>query len=339
MGLNAINSVVSNARSGLQKMAQQYSDILKSLNHNVLNVGVGKCLSNSGFDLIIKNSGHYDWLAKFRAGRLINKNKIDVVFCHCSRSVSIFCPFKKKVLVVAVPHTHNLKRFLKADYFIAISGIVQQRLLESGVSQSKIALIYNSVRLNFSNMKNIQNNQIIKFGFLGRLDANKNVEFLLNVIVGMKKKGLEPKFIIGGEGPLENELKEVSKVLKIEDNVSFRGWVDKDDFFKQIDCLLFPSFNEVMPLTIIEAFGIGIPVVSNKYVGFSDPFNSNNLYLLDGLIFSEWVDLCFSIASGSINTEFILSRARDTYLNNFSESRMKDSLPSNLDAWILLKGE
>jgi glycosyltransferase involved in cell wall biosynthesis len=335
MSLNIINAVVADAHGGMYHMAKQYSDVLKSLGHNVINIGVGVNQSRDKFDQTIKNSGHYDLLAKFRAGRLIKKTQADVVFCHCSRSVAVFALHKKKVLVIAVPHTLNIVRFLKADHFIAISGKVREILLGSDVSEANIALIHNAVKLGALSLKNTEKNTCIRFGFLGRLDANKNTGFLLKVIASLKERGCKAKFIVGGTGSTENELKAMAQTLNINDSVSFKWWIKKEDFFSQIDCMLFPSLNEVMPLTIIEAFGYGIPVITHRFNGFSYPFTSKNLFIVENLLIDQWVDTCMKISEDFSCSESIVRDAKDTYIKKFSESVMEDMLASSLERMLM----
>ena len=333
MSLKAINAVVSNAYGGMYNVVGRYAEVLRSLNHEVINVGIGSGHTSDRYDYIIKNSGHYDLVAKLRTAKLLKESQAKFVFCHCSRSVSLFSTFKKKCLIVAVPHTLNTKRFLKADYFIAISNTVQENLLQSGVPEENITLIYNSVRLVVPKTKKFNKNSTIYFGYIGRLDANKNIEFLLKLMVRFKEKGLKAKCIIAGNGPHENYLKAMVESLDLKANVEFEGWIEKEDFYKRIDYMMFPSNSEVMPLAIIEAFACGVPVITNRFNGFGDPFNEINLFVMDNLRIDEWAKSFLKIISDDTRIESVIENAKATYDKYFSELVIRDRLKDLLQKW------
>lgn len=333
MNLTVINAVVCNAHGGMHNMVIRYAEVLRTLNNKVINVGIGSGHASGRFDHIIKNSGHYNLIAKFRAGKLLKETQAKVVFCHCSRSVSVFSAFKKKLLVIAVPHTVNIKRFLKADYFIAISNTVREKLLQSGVPEANITLIYNSVRIDVPEPKKFNKNSTAYFGYIGRLDANKNIEFLLKVMARFKEKGLKTKCIIAGNGPDGNYLKATAKSLDIKANVEFKGWIKKEDFFSSIDYMLFPSHSEVMPLAIIEAFACGVPVITNRFNGFGDPFNETNLFVIDNLEIDEWANSSLKIITDDSRRESVIKNAKGTFDKYFSESMMRNLLKNQLKKW------
>lgn len=95
------------------------------------------------------------------------------------------------------------------------------------------------------------------FIFAGRLDEIKGV----NDLIEAAAKSPNIKFKIAGEGPL-------SKGVTAVPNIEYLGQLRKEELFKWIknsSALIFPSLlYENMPLTIIEAFACGKPVIASN---------------------------------------------------------------------------
>ena len=64
-----------------------------------------------------------------------------------------------------------------------------------------------------------------------------------------------------------NELKQVVDQPPV--NLMFPGILDRDemnDYYNVADLFLLPSFNELFPMSILEAFSVGLPVIDRKSV-------------------------------------------------------------------------
>ncbi len=98
------------------------------------------------------------------------------------------------------------------------------------------------------------------FLFVGRLDKAKGIELLLEVF---GSANYEVK--IAGSGPLETEVRQASR---IHANINYLGALSKEEVRLQMaECsaLVFPSlWFEGMPMTVIEAFEAGVPVIASK---------------------------------------------------------------------------
>ena len=133
--------------------------------------------------------------------------------------------------------------------------------------------------------------EVINLIFVGRLDKNKNVEAILNVMDLLEQEGKRTSLEIIGEGPEKKELIEISKKKKL--NVKFRGHIDSIDKIKQYyqnsEIFIMPSIHETFGLVYIEAMSQGLPVMytknegidgyfTNGYVGYSsDPFDYQSM--------------------------------------------------------------
>ena len=99
----------------------------------------------------------------------------------------------------------------------------------------------------------------MSFLYVGRLDELKGIKVLFKA---WKLMGADaPHLIVCGKGPLEDWCTKQSRELNIE----MKGYVDSSalgSIISQSDALLLPTLlYEGFPMTIVEAFSLGIPVI------------------------------------------------------------------------------
>ncbi|HUC87623.1 MAG TPA: glycosyltransferase family 4 protein [Candidatus Binatia bacterium] len=100
--------------------------------------------------------------------------------------------------------------------------------------------------------------------FLGRLVERKGCKYLLKAIARLVKQPNLPEFrvLIAGRGPLEMSLKDYVVRHKLEDHVSFSGFIaeaDKPKFLGKADIAVFPSTGgESFGIVLLEAMA-GVP--------------------------------------------------------------------------------
>lgn len=91
--------------------------------------------------------------------------------------------------------------------------------------------------------------------------AQKNLSLLIDSWQWASKVGLNTKLLLIGDGP---ERKAIEKRLCDVDASLWHitGWVDKcEQYMAHLDIFIMPSFFEGLPLALIEAVGMGIPVI------------------------------------------------------------------------------
>jgi len=106
---------------------------------------------------------------------------------------------------------------------------------------------------------------------VSRLAAEKNIGFLLDVARVLVDDFPELMFIIAGEGPDANRLRQRATALGLDDNVRFVGNLDRRtrllDCYKAGDVFVFASPTETQGLVLIEAMSLGVPIVSTAVMG------------------------------------------------------------------------
>lgn len=104
-----------------------------------------------------------------------------------------------------------------------------------------------------------------QFIFVGRLDKLKGIDILFEV---WKQMGTTaPKLIVCGTGPMEGWCKDFLKDNS-ECNIEMRGFVPNEEAKKLIansKALILPTqWYEGFPMTIVEAFSVGTPVIGSN---------------------------------------------------------------------------
>lgn len=108
-------------------------------------------------------------------------------------------------------------------------------------------------------------------GTLGRLHYQKNIALAIDALAATKRPDI--MLIIAGTGPDQDDLEKKVSDLQLDDQVIFLGAISGADvtrFYRSIDILLFPSRYEGFPLTLIEAFSQGTPVICSEIEVFRE---------------------------------------------------------------------
>lgn len=103
-------------------------------------------------------------------------------------------------------------------------------------------------------------------GHIGRFDIQKNHQFLINVFRRIHEREKDAKLLLIGKGELQEQIKKQVTNLGLSGSVYFLG-IRRDipELLMAMDVLVFPSFFEGMPNTVIEAQAAGLSsVISDK---------------------------------------------------------------------------
>lgn len=104
-------------------------------------------------------------------------------------------------------------------------------------------------------------------GNVGRLCAQKNQEFLLDVFAEVVKQKPDSRLLLVGTGELEPALKARAKALQVADKVIFYGVSDRvETLLWAMDVFAFPSRFEGLGIVAVEAQASGLPVICSEHV-------------------------------------------------------------------------
>jgi colanic acid/amylovoran biosynthesis glycosyltransferase len=108
---------------------------------------------------------------------------------------------------------------------------------------------------------------------VGRLSHEKGHLMLLAAVAELRRRSLLAQLTVVGDGPLRSQLEAEAKRLEIEDVVAFVGSASQDEmpaFFARADIFCQPSFAEGIPVVLMEAMAVGLPVVSTSVAGIPE---------------------------------------------------------------------
>lgn len=105
--------------------------------------------------------------------------------------------------------------------------------------------------------------------FLGRLEAAKGVYDLLEAISGLRPAVPDVRLLCAGEGD-RGAITAYAERLGIADAVKFTGWVGpsgKRALLENAAVFALPSYDEALPMSLLEAMAAGAPVVASPVGG------------------------------------------------------------------------
>lgn len=212
-------------------------------------------------------------LAYIKFCRIIHK--FDIVHIHMAAQASfyrksLFIKRAKRVGKKVIIHQHggNFREFYSelpsklqekvknifvlADKLIVLSDAWLKYYSKNICNKDKIEVIYNGVIVPDYIRSDYAQKNIL---YMSRLEKEKGIYELLEVMPAVVAKHPEVKFYIAGDGNLE-VCKAIVKERCIQNNVIFLGWVDlseKIKYLKLCPYFVLPSYFEAMPMCLLEA--------------------------------------------------------------------------------------
>ena len=162
-------------------------------------------------------------------------------------------------------------RFMQTK-IIAVSPDLAD-ILQKTFPANKIAVIENGIdikALTALKKASTTNTSFIKIGIIGRLVPIKRVDLFIKSAKILKQKHPEftARFHIYGDGPLHESLKQQSQQAGTDDIVYFEGHCEQiHDEIQTLDMLLMTSDHEGLPMTLLEAMALQIPIIAHAVGG------------------------------------------------------------------------
>jgi glycosyltransferase involved in cell wall biosynthesis len=99
----------------------------------------------------------------------------------------------------------------------------------------------------------------------------------------LKDKGYELELRLAGNGPSKAQLEALVRQLNLESEVCFLGFLSENEIIDELqrsDLFLLPSFVEGLPVSVMEAMAIGVPVIATNIAGTSELVQNGETGLL-----------------------------------------------------------
>jgi len=122
----------------------------------------------------------------------------------------------------------------------------------------------------------------VKFLCIGRLEEQKGHVYLLRAAAALPQEYREKlKIFLAGDGSLEAHLKKEAAALGVQNNFIFLGHSPNSGaLLRFCDIFILPSLWEGLPLSVLEAFSMGKPVIATGIEGTKDLVQHNETGLL-----------------------------------------------------------
>jgi glycosyltransferase involved in cell wall biosynthesis len=239
---------------------------------------------------------------------LLLATRPDILHCHLIPSNILAKPLGALMGVPLIlnhdhtndPHRIDNKLLLALDkstnrfarHIIAVAASCREFLIQhESIPAEKITLVPNAIDLRRftpgtisrteSRLKLALPPDVLVIAGVGRLNPQKNFSLFLDIAAALSPRFPTLRFLLAGEGPEEEMLREKAARLGLADRIVFAGYVaDTREVYAAADILLMPSRFEGLPMTLLEAMAMNLPVVASKLDGIAEVITDGE----DGLL-------------------------------------------------------
>lgn len=205
---------------------------------------------------------------------------------------------------------------------LAVSGDLKKRLISHGLDDKPIRVVYPGVDLDIFRWRakgaGGRGNAII--GFLGRLEPVKNPFLFIDIAAQCIERGFEGEFWIIGSGRLGNQVRDEIERRGMSRQVVMKAETHHiEHLLNELDVLVVTSLSEGLPLSIIEAMAVGVPVVASSVGGVPEVIKSGrNGFLCSIDRPEEFVDCILKLIYNPDMRSNLAFRARAVVERKFS---------------------
>jgi len=236
------------------------------------------------------------------------KRMLDAFDRYCGRFL------QKKIVAVSDDLASILEKDFPADKICVV---------ENGIDLTSIHK-YNRVPANKEDHRGV-----FKVGLAGRLVPVKRVDIFIQTALYLKNNypDLQANFYIFGDGPMRNELEKLSHKSNTENIVSFMGQCeDMLQELQQLDVLMITSDHEGLPMILLEAIALQIPIVAHAAGGIPQLLDYGNcgilVYKQDGTVYAKEI---YQLSNNPETRSKIVKNALQRVTKNYSSSRNASS--------------
>ncbi len=215
---------------------------------------------------------------------------IDIVQGHSTNTAALYLPLAKAAGVpVTIAHARSagvepglkgwLKKqtrkclFEKADVCFSCSReaaaavfgeehLREVRIIPNAIKAMSFAPTEKNVAAGAALRKELGTENAFVVGHVGRFHYAKNHRFLLQVFCEILKKKPEAMLLLVGDGEDREKIEQWISEFKLKDKVIMPGMQrDTAKYYQAMDVMVFPSFYEGLPGTVVEAQCAALPCV------------------------------------------------------------------------------
>jgi L-malate glycosyltransferase len=195
----------------------------------------------------------------------------------------------------------------QTDCVISVSDELRTQLVRY-LPEDKVVTIHNGIDEDrvFSRLSTAEAKQYLGLpgecmviGTAGRLDPVKRLDIFLDAVKQIDSIRPDMRFVIAGEGTEERELRSLAHRLGLQDRLLFLGHRDDVyDVLRALDIFVLCSDHEGLPMALLEALYLGVPVVARPVGGVAEVIrNGTNGLCVMSAAPSDLAGVCLDLLS------------------------------------------
>lgn len=172
-----------------------------------------------------------------------------------------------------VLHYHLGEKVRRARFVVCISDFARSQLmgLTAPAQWDKLHVVHCGVDVErFARVAPDQTRAASSITCIGRLVPEKGQALLIEAVARLKDAGYDIKLSLVGDGPNRAELESQVRKWGVDHEVSFLGALSPPqvaEVLRRTDVFCLPSFAEGVPIVLMEAMAMQLPVISSRVMG------------------------------------------------------------------------
>lgn len=178
--------------------------------------------------------------------------------------------------------------------------------------------------------------------FVGRLEPEKGLSFLLRALAILKGQNRNVNLDIVGSGMEEQNLRELTHRLDLNEQVSFHGYIAFGDslffYYRAADFFVLPSLSEGIPQVLFEAMAFGIPIIATRIPSLQAMIrHRENGWLVEPGSATDLANAISELGDNPTVVETLRKHAKDDFFVHtleFQQEKMLSTLAIHLEYWL-----
>ena len=165
-------------------------------------------------------------------------------------------------------------------------------------------------------------------GFVGRLEPVKRMDIFLEMAAVLTRRLPNAVFLVSGTGSLQKDLSAMAKKAGLDGQVRFLGHRDDIvDVLQAMNVLVMCSDHEGLPMVLLEALWLGVPIVGRGVGGIREILGDNECGLcVDSSQAADFAEACEQLLNHPALRERLLSAAKERINSEFTVERSAESI-------------
>ena len=210
---------------------------------------------------------------------------------------------------------------------VAVSNEIRKALIgQYGFNEKRTFLIYNGTE-NHEGPIPERSGQDFTIGSTGRFFPVKDFNLMVETARDVVKMESDIRFEIAGDGPEKERVAETISRYGIEKSFLLRGFLDDvSPFYKEIDVYINTSKHEGIPMSILEAMALGLPIIAPDVGGVGEIIEDGvQGFLVKGRNPQDFADRCIRLYRDERLRRQMGAAAKERVETVFSHHRMADN--------------